>query len=61
MSRHGLAITFIAKVVSVGENRYSILFPKEYSKDGKRLKGKYVRAILEEVSKKNVLNHTRSG
>jgi hypothetical protein len=61
MSRHGLAITFIAKVVSAGENRYSILFPKEYSKDGKRLKGKYVRAILEEVSKKNVLNHTRSG
>lgn len=52
MSRGGLAITFIAKVVSVGENRYSIIFPKEYSKEGKRLKGKYVRAILEEVSKK---------
>ena len=52
MSRDGLVITFIAKVVSVGENRYSIVFPKEYSKDGKRLKGKYVRAILEELSKK---------
>jgi hypothetical protein len=53
MPRDGLVITFIAKVVCAGENRYSIIIPKEYSKDGKRLKGKYVRAILEEVSKKN--------
>ncbi len=50
MSEDGLVITFIAKVVSMGGNRYSIVFPKKYSKDGKRLKGKYVRAILEEVS-----------
>jgi hypothetical protein len=50
MPRDGLVITFIAKVVSAGENRYSIIFPKEYSKEGKRLKGKYVRAILEQVS-----------
>jgi hypothetical protein len=34
----------------MGENRYSIVFPKEYNKDGRRLEGKYVRAILEEVS-----------
>ena len=52
MSRGGLVITFIAKVVTAGENQYSIIFPKEYSKEGKRLKGKYVRAIIEEVSKK---------
>ncbi|MGA9151078.1 MAG: hypothetical protein WBZ36_10895 [Candidatus Nitrosopolaris sp.] len=52
MPRDGLLITFIAKVVSAGENRYSIIFPKGCSKDGKRLKGKYIRAILEEVSKK---------
>jgi hypothetical protein len=32
------------------ENRYSIVFPKEYSKDGNRLKGKHVKPILEEVS-----------
>ncbi|MFZ0511418.1 MAG: hypothetical protein WAM14_07425 [Candidatus Nitrosopolaris sp.] len=50
MSEDGLVITFIAKVVSMRENRYSIVFRKEYSKDDKRLKGKYVRAILEEVS-----------
>jgi hypothetical protein len=53
MSRAGLTITFIAKVVSAGENRYSIIFPMEYGKEGKRLKGKYVRAILEQMSEKN--------
>jgi hypothetical protein len=53
MPRDGLVITFVAKVVSADENRYSIIFPKEYSKEGKRLKGKYVRAILEQMSEKN--------
>jgi hypothetical protein len=52
MSGDGLVITFIAKVVGMGKNQYSIVFPKEYSKDGKRLEGKYVRAILEELSVK---------
>jgi hypothetical protein len=51
--RDGLVITFIAKVVDACENRYSIILPKEYSKESKRLKGKYVRAILEEMPKKN--------
>jgi hypothetical protein len=34
MPQDEAVITFIAKVVSAGENRYSIIFPKEYSKDG---------------------------
>ena len=29
-----------------------IIFPKEYSKEGKRLKGKHVCVILVDVSKK---------
>jgi hypothetical protein len=34
-----MLITFVAKV-SADENRYSIIFPKEYGKEGRRLKGK---------------------
>lgn len=43
-------VKFITKVSTMGDNRYLIFFPKEYVKDGKRLKGKHVRVILEEMS-----------
>jgi hypothetical protein len=43
-------VKFIGKVSRMGDDRYLIFFPKEYVKDGKRLKGKHVRVILEEVS-----------
>jgi hypothetical protein len=39
--RDGLATLFIAEVVNMDENRYSIVFAKEYSKYDNRLKGKY--------------------
>jgi hypothetical protein len=45
-----LRVKFIAKVTSMGEDRYVLILPKEYNKDGKRLKGKYVKAVLEEIS-----------
>jgi hypothetical protein len=46
-------VKFIAKVTSMGESRYMVIFPREYNKDGKHLRGKYVKAILEEITMEN--------
>jgi hypothetical protein len=46
----GFKVKFIAKVTSMGEDRYMVIFPREQNKDGKHLKGKYVKVILEEIT-----------
>jgi hypothetical protein len=45
-----MRVKFIGKVSSMGENRYVLIFPRALNRDGKRLKGKHVRATLEEIS-----------
>ena len=43
-------VKFISKVSTMGQDRYLVFFPKDFSKYGKRLKGKHVRVILEEMT-----------
>jgi hypothetical protein len=43
-------VKFISKVSTMGQDRYLVFFPKDFAKYGKRLKGKHVRVILEEMS-----------
>jgi len=43
-------VRFISRVSSMSDQRYLIFFPKDYIGDGKRLKGKHVRVILEEIA-----------
>jgi hypothetical protein len=45
-----LRIKFIAKVASLGKDRYVVIFPKEQTEEGKLAKGKHFKVILEEVT-----------
>jgi hypothetical protein len=40
---------FIAKVTNMGE-RTMVIFPKEHDKENKRLRGKFARITVEEIS-----------
>ena len=42
-------VRFIAKISSMGD-KFIILIPKERHAQAKKLKGKYVRVIVEEVT-----------
>ena len=45
-----LETKFIAKVVTMGEDRFFIPFPKDHAKIAKSLKGKYVKVFVQEVT-----------
>jgi hypothetical protein len=45
-----MRMKFIGKVSSMGKDRYVLIFPQAHNKAGKVLKGKHVRATLEEIS-----------
>jgi hypothetical protein len=45
-----MRVKFIGKVSSMGKDRYVLIFPRVHNKAGKVLKGKHVRATLEEIS-----------
>lgn len=40
---------FISKLTTMGENRYFIKFPNEYTKTAKTLQGKYVWVYVQEI------------
>jgi hypothetical protein len=40
---------FISRVVTMGEDRFLIPFPKEHIKSARSLKGKYIRVSVQEI------------
>ncbi len=44
-----MKVQFVAKISTMGKDRFVMIFPKTQNKVGKQLRGKYVKATLEEI------------
>jgi hypothetical protein len=44
-----MKVQFVAKISTMGKDRFVMIFPKTENKVGKQLRGKYVKAALEEI------------
>ncbi len=49
MAEQNMKVQFVAKISTMGKDRFVMIFPKMQHKVGKQLRGKYVKATLEEI------------